>query len=78
LDQVDLLRHLVAVLERLDVPYMLVGSLASAAYGEPRMTQDIDVVVDPGEQQVGSYVTRWADAMGLADIWKAILVRLGL
>ena len=24
-----------------------------------------------------SYVTRWADQMGLADIWQAILARLG-
>ena len=60
MDQVDLLRHLIAVLERLDVPYMLVGSLASAAYGEPRMTQDIDVVVDLGEQQVGALCRAFA------------------
>ena len=52
MDQIDLLRHLVGALDRLGVPYMLVGSLASAAYGEPRMTQDIDVVVDLKEQQV--------------------------
>ena len=52
MDQIDLLRQLVGVLDRLDVPYMVVGSLASAAYGEPRMTQDIDVVVDLKEQQV--------------------------
>ena len=31
---------------------MLVGSMASAAYGEPRMTKDIDVVVDLREPQV--------------------------
>ncbi len=52
MDQIDLLRQLVGVLDRLDVPYMVVGSLASAAYGEPRMTQDIDVVVDLKELQV--------------------------
>jgi predicted nucleotidyltransferase len=44
-EQADLLRHLIEVLEGLDVSYMLVGSVASGAYGEPRMTQDIDVVV---------------------------------
>ncbi len=52
MDQIDLLRQLVGVLDRLDIPYMVVGSLASAAYGEPRMTQDIDVVVDLKELQV--------------------------
>jgi len=35
----------------------------------------IEVVDDAVDR---SYVMRWADAMGLADIWKAILVRLGL
>ena len=52
MDQIDLLRHLVGILDRLHVPYMVVGSLASAAYGEPRMTRDIDVVVDLRERQV--------------------------
>jgi hypothetical protein len=31
---------------------MVVGSLASAAYGEPRMTRDVDVVVDLTKGQV--------------------------
>jgi hypothetical protein len=52
LDQIDLLRHLVNALGRLEIPYMVVGSLASGAYGEPRMTQDIDVVLDLRDQQV--------------------------
>jgi hypothetical protein len=52
LDQIDLLRRLVGVLDGLGVPYMVVGSLASAAYGEPRMTRDIDVVVDLGGGQI--------------------------
>ncbi len=36
----------VGVLEELHIPYMVVGSFASGAYGEPRMTQDIDIVVE--------------------------------
>jgi len=52
LEQVDLLRRLIEVLERLDIRYMVVGSLASTAYGEPRMTQDIDVILDLRESQV--------------------------
>ena len=52
MEQTDLLRHLIRILERLDIPYMVVGSMASAAYGEPRMTQDIDVVVDLNRQHV--------------------------
>jgi len=45
LQAADLLRHLVSVLEELDLPYALAGSIASMAYGEPRATLDIDVVV---------------------------------
>lgn len=40
-----LLRRLSATLDKADVPYMLTGSLASTLYGEPRSTQDIDLVV---------------------------------
>ena len=54
LDQTELLRYLVDTFEQLQIRYMLVGSLASGAYGEPRMTQDIDVVVDAKEEQVGA------------------------
>ncbi|MFT4974977.1 MAG: hypothetical protein ACI8S6_000860 [Myxococcota bacterium] len=40
------LQRLVAVLEQAGVSYMLSGSLASAFYGIPRSTQDIDIVVE--------------------------------
>ncbi len=51
MEQIDLLRRLIELLEGLDITYMVVGSLASGAYGEPRLTQSIDVVVDllPGQ-----------------------------
>jgi hypothetical protein len=44
-EQADLLKALVGALEELGVPYLLTGSLAASAYGEPRFTHDIDVVV---------------------------------
>jgi hypothetical protein len=36
----------VKVLERLGVPYLVTGSLATVFYGEPRFTNDIDIVVE--------------------------------
>jgi len=45
-EQFDLFQHAIQTLERLRIVYMVVGSCASMAYGEPRMTQDIDIVVD--------------------------------
>ncbi|HWE94836.1 MAG TPA: hypothetical protein VG269_12800 [Tepidisphaeraceae bacterium] len=46
MEQTDLLRFTIEVLERLGITYMIVGSYASGAYGEPRLTQEIDIVVD--------------------------------
>ncbi|MGH7178383.1 MAG: hypothetical protein ACREJC_13475, partial [Tepidisphaeraceae bacterium] len=52
MDQADLLTHAIDVLETVAVPYMVVGSIASGAYGEPRMTQDIDIVIQPTPAQL--------------------------
>jgi hypothetical protein len=40
------LERTVAMLERLAIPYMITGSVASSLHGEPRMTHDADIVVD--------------------------------
>src|SRR5438105_335875 len=45
MSQQELLRQVVAVLTALHVDYLLTGSLASSAQGEPRSTHDIDLVV---------------------------------
>jgi len=54
MDQAELLRRVIEILEQLDLTYMVVGSVASGAYGEPRLTRDIDIVVRlPAEQVSG-------------------------
>lgn len=42
----DTLSRLLEILNRYGVRFHLTGGLTSVAYGEPRMTQDIDIVVD--------------------------------
>lgn len=42
----DLLRYTVEVLERLGLPYLVTGSVATIFFGEPRFTNHIDVVVE--------------------------------
>ena len=37
----------VAIAESIDLPFHLTGGSISSAYGEPRLTQDIDIVVSP-------------------------------
>ena len=46
MEQFELLRYAIAILERMKIPYALVGSWGSGIYGEPRFTRDIDIVVD--------------------------------
>lgn len=54
MDQATLLRHLLDALERMDLDYAITGSHASMAFGEARLTNDIDVLValSPGYLQV--------------------------
>ena len=39
--------HFVSILQRLEIPFHITGGSISSAYGEPRLTQDIDIVVSP-------------------------------
>lgn len=57
----DLLRKLVAALEGLGLPYLITGSMASILYGEPRLTNDIDVVVDLPLSRVTDLCAAFAD-----------------
>ena len=44
--------RLVSYLDEAGIPYMVVGSVASTLYGEPRSTLDVDMVVDPTPQSL--------------------------
>jgi len=48
--------RITAVLDRAGILYMLAGSFASACYGAPRATQDIDVVVSSTPDQLRTLV----------------------
>lgn len=43
----QLVADVVARLDAAGIPHMLTGSIASSWYGEPRATQDLDVIIDP-------------------------------
>ncbi len=49
MEQSELLVFLCQHLERIGVRYFITGSQATIAYGEPRFTNDIDVVVELNE-----------------------------
>lgn len=46
MNESELTRKVVSTFETLDIPYFITGSIASIAWGEPRYTNDIDVVAD--------------------------------
>ena len=45
MDPGELLGQVVRVLRDLEIPFFVTGSTATIAYGEPRFTNDIDIVV---------------------------------
>ena len=48
----ELLERIVRVLDDLNIPYLVTGSVASMAYGEPRLTNDIDIVAAIEESHI--------------------------
>jgi hypothetical protein len=45
---------MLSVFERLGIAYYITGSMASIRYGEPRLTNDIDIIADLQESQVNA------------------------
>ena len=68
----SILRLAAKTLADLGIPYMVTGSLASAFYGEPRSTQDMDVVVRAKGTDLQELGDRLRDA-GLYCASEAIL-----
>lgn len=48
----ELLQRIVETLNRLGIPYFVTGSVAAMAYGEPRLTNDIDIVAGIEDRHV--------------------------
>lgn len=78
--------RLLAVLDRLEVPYEVGGSVASSAHGVPRTTLDVDIVVDLKPERIDSFVAElrqefYADAAQIREAFAlgraANLIHLG-
>lgn len=52
MSQTEAIRRIVEALVGAGIPYMLTGSFASSFHGVPRASQDIDLVIAPGEGQL--------------------------
>lgn len=60
-DELDILKLVVARLEAAGIPHMVTGSMAANFYVTPRMTRDIDLVVELREGDVGRMVALFQD-----------------
>jgi hypothetical protein len=52
----------VGPLERLAVPYMVTGSIASMLYGEPRLTVDLDIVVELDATHAAAFLAAFPES----------------
>jgi hypothetical protein len=59
--------RLIRLLDELGVSYAVGGSVASSIHGEPRATEDVDVVVDLPDAQVGVLVEGLASSFYVSE-----------
>jgi hypothetical protein len=52
MEQHELLRHAARCFDKHGIRYFVTGAVAAIAYGEPRLTNDIDIVADLGEDDI--------------------------
>lgn len=54
--ELDILKDIIKKLGTLNISYMLTGSLAMMYYAQPRMTRDIDIVVELKKMQLDDFI----------------------
>ncbi len=52
----EVFQRITTALDRAGIGYMLTGSFASAYYGTPRSTQDIDLVIEATPEQMRAFI----------------------
>ena len=52
--------YVIEVLESLGIPYMVVGGFAAILYGEPRLTIDVDIVVEMKAEHIRPLVAAFS------------------
>lgn len=78
-EQLAVLQLVVSRLEALNITYMITGSVALAAYATPRMTRDIDVVIDCNVDQAVALARAFqADSYASVDAAREAAVARGM
>lgn len=71
----ELLSHVCKTVAELKIPYIVTGSIATIAYGAPRLTNDIDIagvlkIMEP--ETARKYLTVLARRLGLSNLWREV------
>lgn len=67
MSQSELLNLVASVLEDLGVPFMVTGSFASSIHGEPRLSHDIDIVIELQPEDVSKVAATFQSLDFYAD-----------
>jgi hypothetical protein len=68
----EVFRRITAALDQSGIAYMLTGSFASAHYGVPRSTQDVDLVIEATLAQLRTFVQSLPEGEYYADLDAAL------
>jgi hypothetical protein len=68
----EVLQRITTALDQAGITYMLTGSFASAHYGAPRSTQDIDLVIEASATQLRTFIQNLPTGEYYSD-WDAAL-----
>jgi hypothetical protein len=71
----EVFRSITRALDQAGIAYMLSGSFASAYYGVPRSTQDIDMVIEASAAQLRTFVRSLSSEEYYADLDSALNAR---
>jgi hypothetical protein len=52
----EFFEKIIGAMEKTGIAYMLSGSVGSGFYGQPRATNDIDIVIDPSQKQLSDFI----------------------
>lgn len=68
----EVFRRITTALDQAGIAYMLTSSFASAHYGAPRSTQDIDLIIAPSAAQLWTFIQGLAVDQYYADMEAAL------
>ena len=68
----EVFRRITVALDQAGIPYMLTGSFASAFYGVPRSSQDIDLIIEATPTQLQTFIQLLPSGEYYADLEMAL------